>query len=276
MWDAPCVRRRLGRSIVEAGKGETMMPLLMFVLEIQSEGVRTKAVLNDIQVYERVSGKSGMAQAKLDPWIIEGSNRIQVFAALAVGGGGTPRLGLSLLVGPHGRQPAKSAESKWDPAGKPLQKDRFTLVWEHEFTPERAFGRWAWQDAAPSNLPADDRAGIVALVEEVRGAVQKGNAARLRELFRLRDSEMARALDIPEAEMSEEMNAMFQALCQAPDRKIEPIDPGALVMTPGAGGRIIAVQTAGGGPPVKVSMGEGEMDLPMSVSRIGGRWTIVR
>lgn len=253
-----------------------MTPPLMFVIEIQSEGVRTKVVLNDIQVYERVSGKSGMAQAKLDPWIIEGPNRLQVFAAAAEGGRGAPRLELSLLVGPQGQLPEKLAESHWDPAGKPLPADGFALVWEHEFTPQRAFGRWAWQDAAPSSLSAEDRAGIVALLQEVHGAFQKGNTALLEELFALRNSEMARALDVPEAELSEEWNGMVEAFCTEPDRKLEPLDAGGLVMTRQANGRLIVLTTAKGGPPLKGSIGEGELELSMSVSRIGGRWTIVR
>lgn len=245
-----------------------MAPFLMFVLEIQFEGVRARAVLNDVQVCEKASVKSGMSQTNLNPWIIEGRNKIQVYAAAE--GGGTRRLVLRLLGGPHGQSPVTLAEKKVEVAGG------LTLVWEHEFTPERAFGRWAWQDAAPSSLEADDRAGIVALVQEVHGALEKGNAKRLGELFAARDKEMARALGMDEAEMREGMTGMFEEFSKTRGRKVEPLDAAGLVLTPQAGGRLIQVTTAKGGAPVKGSVGEDELELAITVSRVGGRWVILR
>jgi hypothetical protein len=57
---------------------------------------------------------------------------------------------------------------------------------------------------------------------------------------------------------------------------MEPLDAGGLVLTPQAGGRLIAITSATGDPPLKGSVGEDEMELVMSASKVGGRWTIVR
>jgi hypothetical protein len=252
-----------------------MAPFLVFVLEMQSEGVRAKAVLNEVQVYERTGGKSGMSQTNLNPWIVEGRNKIQVFAA-AEGGCATQRLGLKLLAGPQGELPPALAEKQWDPAAQPLAASGYTLVWEHDFTPEQAFGRWAWQDAPVASLGAEDRAGIAALVQEVHTALEEGDAKRLGEFFKLRNAEMARALDMTEAEMSEGINGMFEEFAHAHDRMVEPLDAAGLVMTPQAGGRLVQVTAATGGAPVKASGEDIELELDMVVSRVGGRWTIVR
>lgn len=253
-----------------------MAPFQMFVVEMQFEGVRTKAVLNGIQVSERVSGKSGMSQTNLNPWIVEGRNKIQVFAGPAAGGKGAPRLGMKLLGGPYGELPPTLAAAEWDAAANPLAGSGYTLVWEHEFTPESAFGRWAWQDAPESSVGAEERAGITALVEEVRSSLVKGDVKRMSELFQLKHAEMARALDMTEAEMSEGMNGMFEEFAQVANRKVEPLDAGGLVMTPQAGGRLIRVTAAAGGAPVKASAEDVELELEMAVSRVGGRWTITR
>jgi hypothetical protein len=253
-----------------------MAPFLMFVLEMQFEGVRTKAVLNGIQISARASGKSGMSQKNLNPWIIEGRNKIQVFAAAVEGGRGAPRLGLKLLGGRQGELPPALAETQWDAAKKPLAASGYTLVWEHEFTPERGFGRWAWQDAPASSLGAEDRAGITALVQEVHSALEKGDAKRLAGLFKLRTAEMARALDMTEAEMSEGIDGMFEEFAHARNRKVGPLNAEGFVMTPQAGGRLIRVTAAEGGAPVKASGEDIELELEMVVSRVGGRWTIVR
>jgi len=252
-----------------------MAPFLMFVLEMQYGGVRAKALLNDIQVCERVGGKSGMSQINLNLWIMEGRNKIQVFAA-AEGGRATQRLALKLLAGPYGELPPALAEKQWDAAAKPLGASGYTLVWEHEFTPERAFGRWAWQDAPVASLGAEERAGITALVQEVQTALEKGDVKRLGEFFKLKNAETARALGMEEAEMAEGFNGMFEEFAHARKRKVEPLDAGELVMTPQAGGRLIQVTAAQGGAPVKASGEDSELELEMAVSQVGGRWTIVR
>ena len=245
----------------------------MFVLELQVRGLRVRARLNDIVVFEGLVTERKIVQVKLNPWIIEGRNLITL--ELAAAGTNGPSMRLAVLRGEHGKEPGpegRLASFEWErPAGAVLAE-----VWRTEFNAQAGFGRWAWQDAPEGPLSETDQSAIGSLIKAMAAALRSRDAAAIEKLLAVKNTEMPMALGIDAGNYAQGQDAFFGGLFSSSEWIVSSWDSEQLRITPQAGGRLATVTGPRGEPPISGSAGDRRFLLPVTVGRIRGEWRIVR
>lgn len=258
----------------------------LYVLQVETEGLVVQVALNGCEVFSDWEGASRIAQLKVNPYIIEGENRLDVALTPMTDDEGRAldvdrSLTVTLIRGVHGVDPGDAgriARFTWDAAALPVEPGALTPVWTRQFTvrPEQAFGRWAWQDAPIVAPTAADAQELVALAGKIHAALSARDVAAVRDLTALRDREMARALDIPDDEMSADVDAYLRDWFESPGWAMDPFDPNALAASPSARGRLMRVTDAYGGAPLKGGNTERRFAFPFAATRVDGVWVVAR
>ena len=258
----------------------------MHVLQVETEGLVARVTLNDIEVFADWEGARRVAQTKLDPYLVEGDNRLDVALTPMTDDEGNVLPGdqsitVTLIRGEHGVDPGDAgrlARFAWKPGDIPVEPGTLTSMWARQFVvrPEHAHGRWAWQDAPARAPTAEDAQALVALAGEVHAALAARDAAALLALTVLRDHELARAVEIPEEEMRAEQEAYYADWFGAPDWAMEPFDPTALAATAFARGRLVRVTDPYGGPALKGGGDGRRFAFQVVATRVDERWTLAR
>lgn len=258
----------------------------LYVLEVEAEGLVVQAAVNGCEVFSEWEGAARLAQLKVNPYIIEGDNRLDVALtpmtddegrALAV----DRALTVTLIRGVLGVDPGDAgriARFTWDAGALPVEPGQLTPVWTRQFTvrPEQAFGRWAWQDAPAVAPTAADAQALVSLAGRAHAALSNRDLVAMRALTALRDAELARALDIPDDEMAADVEAWLRDWFSEPDWSMDAFDPGALAASPSARGRLMRVTDPYGGPPLRGGGGGRRFAFPFAATRVDGAWVIAR
>jgi hypothetical protein len=258
------------------------MAYLIYVLEVQSEGLAAEILVNGASAFHEPLGAARFLQTKLNPFLVPGENEIEVML-------GPPPPPPDGEPAPAGNRAFKlrAFRAEWGVEGPDEALADFTYGSEPElpeqgrvsviklpFDAGAAHGRWAHQDARPFS-PAD-RAAVVGVVLEAHAALAARDAAALGALTSTKREELARALDTPADELAADERAYLQGFFQAHDWKLAPIDPAALVLSPTAGGRLVQVTDASGRPPLRGVGGGKVMAMSVTVSHLAGGWRIVR
>ncbi len=261
------------------------MPLL-YVLQVETEGLVARVAMNGIDVFTDWEGASRRAQTNVNSYVVEGANGLEVMLTPMTDDEGvaidSPRgFSVTLMRGEHGTIPGpegRVATYTWREAEAPVEPGVLTGVWGRQFTvaPEAAFGQWAWQRSPAIAPTAEDAAALIALAGEVHDALSARDLATLRALTSLRDEEMARALDMPTEEFAAEQEGYFAEWFGAPGWAMEPFDPAMLAASPYARGRLVRVTDAYGGPCLHGGDGERAFAFAFAATRVDGAWRIAR
>lgn len=261
-----------------------MTESLLYVLQVECTGVVAQVMLNGVDVFADWEGAARVVQTKVNPYIVEGPNALEVSVTAMTDDDGVAlpverMLRVALVRGPHGADPGPAgriAQYTWDEAQTPVTPGQLTGVWGRQFTvaPEQAFGRWAWQSAPPPG--PDAIPALVQLAASVHAALEARDAAALAALTALRDAELARALDVPEDEFRAEQSALWADWFSAPDFRVDPFDPAALAAVPQARGRLVRVTDPYGGPPLQGAAGDRRFAFAFAACQHEGAWVIAR
>lgn len=256
----------------------------IFVLDVRSEGLVVELSLNGATVFEEHAGGARSLQTKLDPYVIEGENVIDVL----VGPPPPPPPGAPPLPPPAKALALRAFTTLWGVASPDAPLASFTFdeadhalpeagrarVARLAFTPPEAHGRWAWQDAAPFG-PADADDALAVVIEAHRALAGK-DAGALDALTALKTEELARALDVPAAELAEDQRDHYEKLFAAPDFRVAPLDPTRVRFAAGAEGRLVRALDADGGPPLRAVAHGKRVALGLTLSRVAGAMRVVR
>jgi hypothetical protein len=252
---------------------------LIYALEVQCQGLLVQVLLNGAAVFEEPAGNRRFAQGKLNPWIVDGPNQLEVLAGPPPGQELSKDAELKLLVikGPHGELPGPDANAvsfTWNEEDTPLQPDQMVRVFDGPVPVDEGHGRWAWQDASP--YAQVDDGDIATVVVESQQLLANRDVAGCQALLGLKTEEMSRALDVPAAEIQKDISDGLRAQFAADDWQVDPVDPTALRYAPTAGGRLVQVTDDLGRAPLR-GMGGGEaFEMGMTVSHLAQGWTIIR
>lgn len=258
----------------------------MHVLQVETTGLVVTVTLNDVEVFADWEGARRITQTLLDPYVVEGDNRLNVALTPMTDDEGRPlggdtALTVTLLRGEHGRDPGdegRVARFVWNPTETPVEPGTLTGVWARQFTvrPEHAHGRWAWQDA-PVRVPdASDAAALVGLTGEIHAALTARDLGAVLALTALRDRELARATGLSDDEMLEGLRDLYGGWFAEPDFALAPFDPGALAATAFARGRLVRITDAWGGPAIQGFGGGRRFAFTVIATRLDGRWMLAR
>jgi hypothetical protein len=262
------------------------MPHWIYVLDVSCEGLVAQLTLNGVDVFNEWEGKPRQAQTKLNPYIFEGSNHLELALTPMTDDEGNAlpvarSMTVKLIAGEHGKEPGPQgvlATFRWDEAALPVPPGELTGVWGRQFTvpAERAYGRWIWQDA-PTTPPGEgDARALVALAADVHAAMVARDVEAMIALTALKTRELARALDTPIAEIDEGQRELFGELFNDPTWRVAPFDPSQLAAVPCAGGRMVRVTDPSGGPALVAATDERPFAFGFLATRFSDRWTIVR
>ncbi len=256
-----------------------MTPYLIYALEVQCSGLAVEVLLNGAPVYAEPWGATRFTQMKLNPWIVDGPNQLEVRLGPPPGQKVESGAGFKTLVikGEHGKEPGPDANIvafQWSDAEQPLAPEGMTAVYARPVPIDEGHGRWAWQDATP--FTEADRDDIAALVLALHGALAARDAGTVTAYVRVKTEEYARALDVPAAELDADLRETLENRFKADDWQMDPIDPAALELRPSTDGRLVKVTDAGQRPPLR-GQGEGQpYAMELTVSKLAHGWTVVR
>lgn len=253
-----------------------------YVLEVSCENVDAEVRLNDWIAYHATDARRRVAQQKLNPWLLEGDNRLTVtLAPLAE----TLLFRMSFYKTEHG---TRCTDDKalvvyhWTPEEAPLERvdpeaaERpRTFVFEHAFRMTRAFGPWSWEQGQ-AYMPSD-RPHIVGLVERLHRAIEARQVDEVMGMLSTKLEEIARAVGLPTDEYLRAQRELMEQQLQAGDLEVGRLDTEALVLRSSAGGRLVDIFDERGAPtPIKMWIGEMPAHLRLAASHVGGAWRIVR
>ena len=261
-----------------------MSSSFLYVVAVESHSLNFRVLVNDVPLKQALDGRGVNSQTNVNPWIVEGTNVLEVRLGSPSGGGPEARAGnsgsfqLRLFGGEHGRVPdPKDAlvEFIWDAAARPLGETVAT-VFTKEFQADPSFGRWRWQDSPAAPLTESDKQELVQLIRKIHRAFSERDVGALTELLKFNSEEMARALDIEEEMFVMGQSQSLSSLFESDGWRIEPLEESALVFEPAAGGRLVRVTQAGGEPLVKGESNMGQYASSFMFGRVAGAWHILR
>ncbi|MBW2454688.1 MAG: hypothetical protein JRI68_09260 [Deltaproteobacteria bacterium] len=252
---------------------------LIYAHEVQCEALVVQVLLNGVAIFEEPTGSYRFSQSKLNPWIVDGPNQLEVLAGPPPGEevGKDAQLKVSVIKAPHGKHPGPEAEVvafEWNEGDHPLLPDQLTRVHEGPVPVDEGHGRWAWQDAAAYS-PGDDGA-IAGLVMHAAQTLAARDLTGYVGLLAVMNEEMSRALDVPAAELLNDVSAALGELFAADDWRVDPVDPARLRYSPTAGGQLVRVTDDLGNSPLRGTGGGQTFETALTVSHLTQGWTIVR
>ncbi|MBI4951188.1 MAG: hypothetical protein HY908_04085 [Myxococcales bacterium] len=265
------------------------MTYALVVLQLSSQDLALEAYLNGVRVAQKLEGKPRIGQTKLNPWVVEGGNRLELFVGVPAeheGLAADARCELTLFEVPWGERdavPSPHAHFVWQRGPEPpprVTKDwalgapQEASVFRAVVSPRQTHGRWAWQDGRP--FDKSDRTEVRALCMRVSDALVRRDADAMAELFAVKEAELARALDVPAADLAARSRAALEGSFADPSFGVTRAPPRRLLFLPRAGGRLLEVRGDDGGPPVAVSAFGATVPVDLTLSHLERGWTIVR
>ena len=261
-----------------------MTSSFLYVIAIESDQLNFQIFFNDVPVCQALSGGTVNSETKVNQWIVEGTNLLEIRLGLPSGSGpqaqtdNSSSFQLKLFGGEHGRLPDPQdalVEFIWDVSAQPLGEPMAT-VFTKEFQAEISFGRWHWQDVPPAPLTESDKQELVQLISKIHRALSNEDVSALTELLKLHSEEMARALDIEEEVLIMGQKEFFSSLFESDGWRMEPLEESALVFKPVAGGRLVEVTRAGGLALLRGESSGGQYAMSFMFGRVAGEWRVLR
>lgn len=266
------------------------METLLFVIEVQCDYIKVEIHLNDIKVLVKECTENNISQVKLNPWIVEGTNHLRILLGYTsqhwVARGNeevaTPIIPLfkfKLVKGEHGKEPSEEGvivDYQWQADISPLQFDGMTTVWEQYIQIQEGFGHWLWESAPKGKLSTKDEKEIFALIRKTHTALVNREVEHLMQLMEIKLIEMSKALGIPKQTIENSQRTFFISLFQSPDWSMAPLDFNTLALMPQAEGRLIAIENRANNLPLRGFANNNTVSFKLMVSRINGKWQIIR
>lgn len=266
----------------------------LYVLETLMAGVQARVALNGVEIVADESAASKTLAQRINPWIIEGENRLAVALRLpppptpepgspawlpAPAAPDSPDFSLRLIGGRFGVEPGPEGDLlryAWETSREPLAPRQWRMVLNQGFRPPRTFGRWLWQDAPAGPPQAAEVADLRAAIGQLMAAAQSRDARTLLQAHQLKFAELARALDDTESLFRDDLTQALDALFAARDYAVRPLDASLLVFEPLAEGRLVRVRRADGTAPLQLTGGDEVLHIEPLYTRTAKGWAIAR
>lgn len=226
-----------------------------YIVELTCQGLDARVTLNGWPVARSVSPVHEFVGTKVNAWLLEGDNRLEVSVASLTPGADTSEAALyvHLYVTDPGRPMTDDdvlVVYRWSPREAPLAESlpaearpasgRRT-VFSHTLRVPSAFGPYLWQDAAP--YQESDRADVLALLTQLHRVLAQKDMPGLLDLLAIKHEEMARAIGKTAAGMAaQEQTLIDEFYFSASSWELAPLTPAELSFDPWAGGRLVEIR----------------------------------
>jgi hypothetical protein len=251
------------------------MPLFAYTFEAMCDGLSAVVRLNDLPAITLVTPhKAELAGHMINAWLLEGDNALEATLARVPGATNEPMFDMRLQKISAEGEEETLVYYRWTPDESPLPDEGPAAVFRHHMHVTSAFGRWQWQDA-PAYHPSD-RAGIEAAVGAFHRAAAQRDKRAMVAMLDIKLEEVGRAGGRSHDLMRQRQEVYFSSFVDEPDFALQPLDPAAIVLTPYANGRVVAVKGPGGASPILGAGGGMLFEFDLILARVGAEWRIVR
>jgi hypothetical protein len=262
------------------------MPEFAYVVEVSCAGLEAEVRLNDWPVFRRVALEARTYGAKVNPFIVEGKNRLDVGVGPLPSGlvaEDEARLDVKVYKTEHGTASKDDdvlVHYRWTAEESPLAAEGTRRVFSHGFDFRKAFGRWGWERA--KRFMPEDEPAIAGLVSALHRALAQRDATGALALVEPRVRELARSVDLTPEEQLQKQLDFWGVYFASPAWVLDPFDPAKLSYESAAGGRLVLVTGPEGASPITGSaivpdcVGPYPFELDLTVSHIDGSWQVVR
>jgi hypothetical protein len=258
------------------------MAILFLILDLESSGLKVDVLLNGIPIVEERSLSTTRRSLKVNGWVVEGDNVLEArFEAPHPGLNppSAPRATITLrraAAGPSTAGDETLVAYAWSAKDQPLAAGiRTTVLTRHLSL--HAPKAWSWVKAPPTpQLNDQDRTDIVALLRSVEQALSNKRSRDVVALQTLSLTEQAEANGSDPAPVLASYAGFLDARMAAPGWHVEPLAAERLQFVPLAGGRIIHIVGVAGAPPLVARTDDSSLQIDPYVSKVDGRWTVVR
>lgn len=248
------------------------LPLLM--LEIEVEALAARVLLNGVVVFDSRGGRSLRQNRRLNGWALRDGNQIEIQLARPAPGDAAFSAALRVV------QPGEAVDDvpplasyEWSAERDPLTPAPRSVF--RAAVPFSAVAAWRWTTVPPVTIAGVDRAQIDELLRRLRSALVDRRPGEAVELQSIQLEEMAIAVGDDPARYRGQYADFLASYLSDPAFQVAPYDGNALTLEPMAGGRVVHA-TIAGLPPIRAQAGDRGMAIDPYLSRINGRWTLVR
>ena len=255
-----------------------------YIAEVKCDFMVVQVTLNGWPIARHAGDGPSFIGKKLNPWLVEGDNTIEVSLASPVAGEPDPRATfyIQVYVVDDGKEMTdddvlfvyrwSAIESPLPLRGEPTPK----VVFSHTMRVGSAFGRFGWEDATPFQ-PAD-RADVLQLVDEVHAAFSRKDVTALMALLRIKNEEIARAIGSTTAKMEQQTTMLWNDHYfggSDNDFELAPHAHDDIRLVPWSSGRLVEVQHASWPHPI-IGRSDYRFAFDLTVSKIANTWRVVR
>jgi hypothetical protein len=253
----------------------------LIILDIEATGLAAEVLFNGVAMHRSASPDTVSTGARLNGWVQSGPNALSVR--------------LAQPPPPPGQEPPQPAfELKLRRAVRGTPDEADQILAQYRWTPARPLGPapvqvfaaapvieavqpWSWtRGYAFTALTPADRDAIAALLRRLRDALADRRVEEVLELQRVQVSEQAVAVGASAPDMLDRYVAFLRDRMGSADWQVAPFDAAGMRTELMADGRVVHVTAADGGPPLVSASSDGRFAIDPYLSRIDGRWTIVR
>jgi hypothetical protein len=256
------------------------------ILDVEGAGLAATVVFNGIILSQDSMLERLSRAARLNGWAVAGMNTLQVHLASLPPPVGNPlpsrpqpRFVLklrSVLPDTPGSSDQVLVDYKWDPASQPLPLSGSSEVLSQNLQLS-APAAWSWTRAAQVvQLSEEDSRAIAGLLSQLHAALTARAIAEVVRLQYTQVGEQAVAAGDDPQKMLGRYGEFLQERMAEPDWTVRPLVWESLKITPMAGGRVHRITDARGLPPIVSTAGGGVFAIEPQVSKVDGRWVIVR
>jgi hypothetical protein len=250
-----------------------------YALVYKRSNLNASIDLNDVSVSR--PSKDGFASGQMNAnlWIMPGENTIKVkITDLSKGKSSFgPKIEVRLFLAQEGQMPDEGkkiaeliiAESENEKLTLPLEK-------EIKFTPEFVPPSDLWTSAEKTELTDADKKEVQEIIKQTHKAINTANKDEVLKLMEFKERDMAKAYYIDPEESLKSNTKMMTSFFKEIKGKLDPISK-KLDYKFVANGLVLVVTEPNGKDPIHAKSKDGGVfSFPISVSKIGGKWILVR
>ena len=248
--------------------------------------------VNDIPVARLLQHESAAVSLPVHPQLVQGDNHVRLLinpgptpAEATRAGAGTPiardaSAQLRLMAVPVGQQPAEDDRGLITKVTFSAQQGRPTTAPATASATARLpvdLGPRQWQHGQRFDaITPELRDSALAFLNQVRNALQAGQARKLASLWQTKISETALAYGLQPNTQLKEFVGEWEAAARTPGFQLAPVTAAQASLRLVADGRVVDCVGKDWEPLIRMAdMSAGGMLLGLGIARIGGQWTVV-
>jgi hypothetical protein len=254
--------------------------MVQYVLESQCIGLGYKVYINGVPVSEGDDGSRSVQQSKISQWLINGSNRVDVelYKLTDESKIVTSDFKVTLLKGELGKEPGTEGvllDYSWDEQISPISITN-SIVKSFEFEVIGLPADWLWLSANTAEISHSDKIEIVKLLKLIYLLFKSTDIPNIMKFLQIKHREIASAMGITQSQIEQGLAMHLKNIWSDPEWKILTVNWENLLITPLSNNRLYSIKTYEKGSIIQIETPNKKYMLDLIISKVAGRWTIVR